>query len=45
MPCRMVDSGVYRDIVHPIGAEVRQTFEQAILKAYASCVSEKEIPA
>lgn len=45
MPSRMDDRGIYRDIIHPIGEEVRQTFEQAILKAYASCVSEKDIPA
>ena len=34
MPSRKTPSGTYRDIVHPINQEVRDMFEEEILKAY-----------
>lgn len=43
MPSRMDDNGVYRDIVHPIGSETRQNFEQAVLNAYVTAVSKETL--
>lgn len=34
MPSRQGDDGVYRDIVHPIGSQLRHEFEAEILNAY-----------
>ena len=34
MPSRKVKEGVFRDIAHPINAEMRKVLEDAILKAY-----------
>ncbi len=34
MPSRKDESGVFRDIVHPISAEARQYLENQILEAY-----------
>lgn len=34
MPSRKTATGGYRDIAHPINAETRAIFEEAILKAY-----------
>ena len=34
MPSRKTATGGYRDIAHPINQEVRQMFEEEILKAY-----------
>ncbi len=34
MPSRMDGYGNYRDIIHPIGSEVRKQFEDVILGAY-----------
>ena len=34
MPSRKVKEGVFRDIAHPINAEMRKILEDAILKAY-----------
>lgn len=34
MPSRRDDNGMFRDIVHPINAEVRKDMEQQILSAY-----------
>lgn len=34
MPSRKDESGMFRDIVHPISASARKLFEQAILEAY-----------
>ncbi len=34
MPSRRDESGIYRDIVHPINAPERQEIEHLILKAY-----------
>ncbi|MDD6223525.1 MAG: septation regulator SpoVG [bacterium] len=45
MPSKKTPSGGYRDIAHPINPEVRQMFEEAILKAYEEAedpVSETE---
>ena len=34
MPSRREDTGVYRDIIHPINPEAREAFEQSIIEAY-----------
>ena len=34
MPSRKDESGIFRDIVHPISAQARQYLEQQILDAY-----------
>ena len=34
MPSRKTATGGYRDIAHPINAEVRGMFEEVILEAY-----------
>ena len=34
MPSRREDSGIFRDIIHPISSNVRDELEQKILKAY-----------
>lgn len=34
MPSRKNKEGVYRDIVHPINQEVRDMFEEEIIKSY-----------
>lgn len=34
MPSRKDENGIFRDIVHPIGAETRQEVEGQILDAY-----------
>lgn len=34
MPSRKDEKGVYRDIAHPIGSEMRQKLESAIFSAY-----------
>ena len=34
MPSRKDESGVFRDIVHPISSGVRELFEETILDAY-----------
>ena len=34
MPSRQGEDGVYRDIVHPIGSQLRHEFETEILNAY-----------
>ena len=34
MPSKKTATGGYRDIAHPINAEVRAMFENAILEAY-----------
>lgn len=34
MPSRKTPNGDYRDIAHPINAEVRAMFEEAIIDAY-----------
>ncbi len=34
MPSRKNPDGTYRDIIHPINSEFRQTLERAVLDAY-----------
>ena len=34
MPSRQGEDGVYRDIIHPIGSQLRVEFEREILNAY-----------
>ena len=34
MPSRRDETGTFRDIVHPINVQARQTLEEAILNAY-----------
>ncbi len=34
MPNRMDSNGVFRDIVHPIGSDARNAFEELIISAY-----------
>ena len=34
MPSRREDSGVFRDIIHPISSNVREQIEEKILTAY-----------
>ena len=34
MPSRQNPDGTYRDIVHPINAQVRATLEEAVIKAF-----------
>lgn len=34
MPSRREDSGVFRDIIHPISSNIREEIEEKILNAY-----------
>lgn len=34
MPSRREDTGVYRDIIHPINPEAREALEHSIIEAY-----------
>ena len=34
MPSKRMPDGQYRDIVHPIGSDMRHKLEEAVLKAY-----------
>ena len=34
MPSRREDSGIFRDIIHPISANIREKIEEQILDAY-----------
>ena len=34
MPSRREDSGIFRDIIHPISSNVREEIEEKILHAY-----------
>ncbi|GBU10653.1 hypothetical protein AwErysi_02690 [Erysipelotrichaceae bacterium] len=40
MPSRRLQSGEFRDIAHPINAETRKSFEDAILNQYQVALSE-----
>ena len=42
MPSRKVGEGNFRDIAHPINAEMRQVVEDAVLKAYHETVAQLE---
>ena len=45
MPSRKVSEGEFRDIAHPINAEMRQVVEDAVLKAYHEAVAQLEVAA
>lgn len=38
MPSRREESGMYRDIIHPISSSVRDNLEQRILEAYQNFI-------
>lgn len=38
MPSRREDSGIFRDIIHPISSNVREEIEEKILEAYQSYI-------
>lgn len=38
MPSRREDSGIFRDIIHPISSNVREEIEEKILDAYHSYI-------
>ena len=38
MPSRREDSGIFRDIIHPISSNVREEIEKKILNAYQSYI-------
>ena len=42
MPSRRDDTGIFRDIVHPISADGRVAIENTILTAYNNYISEHE---
>ncbi|MCQ4699205.1 septation regulator SpoVG [Paeniclostridium sordellii] len=43
MPSRKIGEGNFRDIAHPINAEMRQMLEDEVLKAYHEAVSQLEV--
>ena len=45
MPSRRDDSGMFRDIVHPINTDVRKEMEDQILSAYKMEVDRQNIEA
>ena len=45
MPSRRAGDGEYRDIAHPINAEMRQVLEDAVLKAYHEALAQLEVAA
>lgn len=38
MPSRREDSGIFRDIIHPISSNVREEIEEKILDAYQTYI-------
>ena len=38
MPSRREDSGIFRDIIHPISSNVREEIEEKILDAYRTYI-------
>ncbi len=38
MPSRREDSGIFRDIIHPISSNVREEIEEKILEAYQNYI-------
>jgi len=42
MPSRKLPDGTYRDIVHPIRPETRQTLEDEILRRYETFLAEQD---
>ena len=45
MPSRKIGKGNYRDIAHPINAEMRQMLEDEVLKAYHEALAQLEVAA
>ncbi|WP_373600387.1 septation regulator SpoVG [Paraclostridium bifermentans] len=45
MPSRKIGEGNFRDIAHPINADMRQMLEEEVLKAYHEAVSQLEVAA
>lgn len=45
MPSRKDESGIFRDIVHPISVEARQYLESVILSAYQEQLSQMQAEA
>lgn len=43
MPSRRDDNGMFRDIVHPINAEIRKDMEDQILSAYKMEVDRQSV--
>lgn len=43
MPSRRDDSGMFRDIVHPINADIRKSMEDMILSAYKMEVDRQSV--
>lgn len=43
MPSRRDDSGMFRDIVHPINADIRKNMEDMILSAYKMEVDRQSV--
>lgn len=39
MPSRLMSDGKYRDIVHPVGKEMRDYLEKSVLTAYKKYIS------
>ena len=42
MPSRRDETGIFRDIIHPISPEARGEIEKSIISAYERYVSERE---
>ena len=42
MPSRKDESGIFRDIVHPITPEARNELESAVLSAYEEYIAKQE---
>lgn len=42
MPSRKDESGIFRDIVHPISPEARQQIESQILEAYENHLAQQQ---
>lgn len=43
MPSRKTPDGEYKDIAHPINAQMRQVLEESVLEKYYAAASEAEI--
>ncbi len=41
MPSRKLTDGTYRDIVHPIGSEMRKTMEKTVIEKYLQNLKEE----
>lgn len=43
MPSRRMPDGRYRDIVHPVGTDMREKLERAVLKEYRERVQSNQL--